>query len=138
MYKNLYGLSCIENQVLAILRQRGEPIEYLYSDAYVPLKILYTRFVKEGASPYYFDQVERIQDVLKTMRIISLEKKHVTCIRQLSDDIRSGVIILIRVKPDFNRAVLFSRGSRNDHFVRVKASGDGFLVCKTLYHFAPT
>jgi len=30
MFENIYGLSCVENQVLAILRQRGEEIAYAY------------------------------------------------------------------------------------------------------------
>ena len=41
MFEGLYGLSCVENQVLAFLRQQEVDVAPLYYNSAVPLKELF-------------------------------------------------------------------------------------------------
>lgn len=131
MYENVFGLSCVENQVLAILRQHNERIEYGYYDSAVPLRDLYTDLVEKGIKQEYFSRIERIQNVLKKLDIIEFVK--IETVR--FDDVKQAVYlckeneyILIRVTPHFSKTNLMARGFRPDHFVHVRMSGNGFKV----------
>ena len=73
MFENLYGLSCIENQTLAILRERGIDIRPLYRDCAMPVKELFFFLVYHGNKQEYFDRITRVQDLAREIGIISME-----------------------------------------------------------------
>ena len=73
MFENLYGLSCIENQTLAILREHGMDIRPLYRDCAMPVKELFFFLIYHGNKQEYFDRITRVQDLARELGIISME-----------------------------------------------------------------
>ena len=135
MFENIYGLSCVENQVLAILRDWGMDITPLYYDCAMPLKELFFYMVLKGDKQEYFDRVQRIQDVLKTMGIIRLERvrqEDMVRLRYAIRHCRERQRVLVRVNSSFTREILHARGLREDHFVQVRPDLNGFIVYNDL------
>ena len=73
MFENLYGLSCVENQTLAILTERSIDVRPLYRDSAMPMKELFFFLVYHGNKQEYFDRITRVQDLARELGIISLE-----------------------------------------------------------------
>ena len=88
MFEGLYGLSCVENQVLAFLRQQEVDVAPLYYNSAVPLKELFFFMVIQGMSPVRFDRVGRIQDDLRAIRTL-LVNSGVTRIKTASRSVCS-------------------------------------------------
>lgn len=131
MYEKIFGLSCVENHILAILGQRNEKIEYAYYDCAVPFKDLYTDLVLKGIKQEYFSLLDRIQEVLKKLGIIELVKirsPRFDEIKQVICRCEENEYILMRVTPDFTKTKLLARGFRPDHFVYVRSNGNDFKV----------
>ena len=129
MFENIYGLSCVENQVLAILKERGMDITDLYNDSAMPMKDLFFYLVQKGEKQENFAGLPRIQDVLKNIGLISLKLRKQENIENVRSAIRRGKendYFLIRVTPEFTKSVLRARGFRADHYVLVKKASAGF------------
>ncbi len=127
-------MSCVENQVLAILREQRNDIRPLYHNSAIPLRELMDRMLIQGEKPYRFYRVPRIQDELKAMgRIeIALHKEANTDavrehIRRCGNG-KEGRYVLVRVTPEFTKTVLHARGFREDHYVRAVPAGRDFLL----------
>ncbi len=130
MFEGLYGLSCVENQVLAFLRQQGIEVAPLYYNSAVPLKELFFFMVIQGMRPAYFDRVKRIQDDLKERGVLAFEKRE----QELSawlDELEGQAkqeAVLILVSPEFTKNVLMARGFRDDHYVRLSCTEGNWTV----------
>ena len=129
MFENLYGLSCIENQVLAILREHGTDIRPLYRDCAMPMKELFFFLIYHGNKQEYFDRITRVQDLAKEIGIISMkldtdDEKALAAIRNTHEN----EYILIRVSEEFTKEKLHARGLRSDHYVRASAAGSGIEI----------
>ncbi len=131
MFENIYGLSCVENQVLAILRERGNEIAHLYHNSAIPLKELFFFIVIKGDKPEYFYRIPRIQQVLGELGVMELtfqKDKPIQAVRNKIRRCRDNEYILLRVTPEFTRTALHARGLRNDHYVRAVPCGEDFIV----------
>lgn len=130
MFEGIYGMSCVENQVLAILRERRNDIRPLYHNSAVPLRELFFSLVVRGEKPYRFYLVPRIQEELKTLGLISLTLQKSQSADTLREQVRHGRkdAVLVRVTPECTKSVLHARGFREDHYVRAASCGDGFLL----------
>ena len=130
MFEGIYGMSCVENQVLAVLRERGADIRPLYHNSAVPLRELSFSLVVRGEKPYRFYRVPRIQEELKALGVISLTLRRGQDADTLRGQIRHGGAdaVLVRVTPECTKSVLHARGLREDHYVRAVSSADGFLL----------
>ncbi len=123
----VYGLSCVENQLLFFLRERGWDIARLYANAAIPLQELFTLFVRRGERYERFERIPRIQTLLKEEGLLSLTR-HTADSRRAADEARAAGpdrAVLVMVTPDFARRALHARGLRDDHYVRLTAEGDG-------------
>lgn len=116
MYKNIYGLTCIENHVLALLKKSGEEEQYFYFNSFVNTLELYTDIVTKQQSFYHYQGIEKIQNFCKIKGLISLQK-YINNTLQIPD---GSSTIFIRVTDDFNKNTLHSRAFRQDHFVIVQ------------------
>lgn len=135
MYEGIYGMSCVENQVLALLRRRGEDIRRLYGGGAMPLKELFFHMVVQGQRPEFFDGVPRIQDQLKERGILVMERRRSEDPRPAREAVRRAGpdgAVLLRVTPAFTRQTLRARGFRQDHFVLAEPRGDRFLLFNDL------
>ncbi|MCI8388389.1 MAG: hypothetical protein HFE63_08015 [Clostridiales bacterium] len=131
MYSNVYGFSCIENQVLAILSQRKQKIELTYYDCAIPVHELYPIMVVDGIKPEYFNYIPRVQDILRELGVISftmIDPASVDDLIKSTQLCKENEYILIRVKPDFTTKILHARGFRSDHYVLLKSSESGFDI----------
>lgn len=121
MFEGLYGLSCVENQVLAFLRQQGIEVAPLYYNSTVPLKELFFFMVIQGMRPAYFDRVKRIQDDLKERGVLAFEKRKqalTVWLEALKEQTKTEAVLIL-VSPEFTKHVLMARGFRDDHYVRL-------------------
>lgn len=131
MYKNLYGLSCVENQVLAILRSRDIPISYLYHNSAIPAQKLFECIVIHGEKPTYFTGLPRIQDTLKKMGVISLSltrSENFQCVIDRCKSCQSNQFVLVQTTPAYTKKILCARGLRIDHFVWLKQVNGTFVL----------
>lgn len=130
MFENIYGLSCVENQVLAQLKLYGMDISKLYGATFTSFEELFFHMVMKDEKPEHFCIAPRIQDVLKRLGVISLELKKTELFNSHFSDTNK---LLVRVKPDFVKQKLFARGFRIDHYVLVEKDNDKY----TLYNDIP-
>ncbi len=130
MFEGLYGLSCVENQVLAFLRQQEVDVAPLYYNSAVPLKELFFFMVIQGMSPVRFDRVGRIQDDLRARGMLAFEKREQELsawLETLSEQTEREAVLIL-VTPEFTKSVLMARGFRDDHYVRLLPEGEGWAV----------
>ena len=128
MFEGLYGLSCVENQVLAFLRQQEVDVAPLYYNSAVPLKELICFMVIQGMSPVRFDRVGRIQDDLRARGMLAFEKREQELsawLETLSEQTEREAVLIL-VTPEFTKSVLMARGFRDDHYVRLLPEGEGW------------
>lgn len=130
MYENLYGMSCLENQVLAVLNGRMEPLSNLYHDSAISAGVLFDLMVVQGQQPEYFTGVARIQDILKDLGIIELklQKQPLQMMEKAYASCNKNQYILPAIKPAFTRNRLYARGLRGDHYALLtKINGKYYL-----------
>ena len=131
MFEEVYGLSCVENQLLALLREEGNDIRPLYHNAAVPLEKLVGFFMREGGKPYRFYEVPRIQDELTELGVLHVRLIRMADRERLWEGLRhrrEKQWILARVLPSFTTSVLRARGLREDHYVRVEMRDNALLL----------
>lgn len=134
MYENVYGFSCVENQVLAQLKSSGMDISALYRVLDIDFESLFYEMMVKGTKPEYFSLIPKIQDVLKNAGVISLERKEAAGIDEIIMTLNEGIFkVFIKINPDFVRKRLYARGLREDHYVYIEKTGDNF----TLYNDLP-
>jgi len=131
MFDGIHGLSCVENHVLAIMREQGHKIVPLYHDAAVPMRKLFDNLIKCGERQEYFNSIARVQDILKNLGIINFTLNH----NPSGENVRSilhrhdcDAYILVRCTPLFAKQSLHARGWRNDHYVRARVVGEGIEI----------
>ena len=131
MFENIHGLSCIENQVLAILRERGEPVEYTYNNSAVPLSELYARLVTEGIKQEYFNAIPRVQDALKELGVISLElnkDENKTRLKSALQSCQENEYILMMTNPNYEASGTSITRFRRDHYVRMQIQQKKYIL----------
>lgn len=127
MFERIYGISCVENHVLAQLNQCGMDVSMLYYDSAITLHALYRSLVEDDVRPEYFDLLPRSQDTLKELGVIHLElirdsdAEHVW---HRAYTLTDNDHMLLRTAPDFVQRTLLARGFRPDHYVLAGRSGE--------------
>lgn len=129
MHPKVFGLSCIENQILSLLYDNNQPIECLYFDCAIPLCDLFNYLVVNNVPFYEFNLITRIQDVLKMLGIIEM-KLHQVTFAQMKRLLSScnKIHFLIRVNKNFVINRLHKRNFREDHFVKVERSENLYKI----------
>ena len=131
MFCGLHGFTCVENQTLAFLRERGMDIRPLYRDAAAPLGALHDAFVRRGERPEAFCPATRVQDLAKARGIISLALSMEPDAGPAWGAAMDGdcdVAILVRVKPEFTKSALHARGLREDHYVLARSANKRLML----------
>lgn len=129
MFENIYGMSCVENHVLAQLKLRGENIASLYGKSYIDISSLFYRIINNGEKPEYFNAFPRIQDVLKQTGAITLNLIPIcSLLNDINKNENDTVKFLVKAEPDFVKDKLHARGFRSDHYVLTKKTNRGFIL----------
>lgn len=133
IYREVCGLSCIENHVLALLKANRFPIERLYGNSCLSMSRLWQAFLIERVPYAAFQGVERIQDELKRAGAIHLERRQEAQILPVLQITRENQAVLARVTHSYAKTQLRTKGWREDHYVLLSsASGQ-----TTLYNDIP-
>lgn len=108
MFENIYGITCVENQVLYKLRFNGENIDRLYGFGFIPVNELFDDLIIKGKRPERLDSVKKIHDILKNRSVISL------ILKSGAPDLEKTALVMM--KPEYVKRVLRARGLRDDHY----------------------
>lgn len=131
MYTDIYGLSCVENHILAIMNEQKQNIALTYFDCALPFEELFFHISTKHITQAYFNFLPRIQDILKNNCIISLERYESDTTDMLIHDIEScdcSEAILMKVTPEYTKTTLHARGLRPDHYVYINNTLDLFTI----------
>lgn len=122
LYDGTLGLSCVENQILALLLEQGQDIVPLYYDSAVPIKILCNDLLTGGQRAERYHGVDRVQTTLQRLGIVKMERS-ATPFEELSTQM-DRMETLLKVSSAFTFHTLHARGFREDHFVLVRREAD--------------
>lgn len=127
---SVYGMSCVENQTLFLLRTCGWDISRLYSHCAIPLRELFYLFVRCGLRYERFERIPRIHQQLREEGLLSITKREDGAKETAAAARGAGwnQAVLMMVDTVFARCVLHARGLRDDHYVRLLPDGDGFRL----------
>lgn len=128
-FRQVLGLSCVENQVLLYLLHQGMDIRHTYEDSLPSLSAILENMLIRGKSYTEADVVPRIQQRLRERGLLSLSMKREevgSLLHQLSHCEEN--LVLMQVTSDFAVKDLLARGWRDDHFVRLFREGEGALL----------
>ena len=126
----IYGLSCIENQVLKIMDNEKIDISPIYANSGIPLKTLCKYFIENKKSYENFEEIPRIQDTLKKMGLISLKlmQSDSNKLKSIITNTGNKEYVFAKIAPEYVKNNLFARGWRNDHFVLILKKDDGYKL----------
>lgn len=126
----VYGLSCVENQILRLLDGRDWDITRLYANSAIPMKELFYRMVRQGERFERFECIPRIQTLLREEGLLSVTMYTSGAAEALAAARRVGKndAVLAMVRPVFARNILGARGLRDDHYVRALPEGEGLRL----------
>ena len=131
MFERVYGMSCVENQVLALLQKRGMDISMLYYDCAIPISALFGSLVECGIRQEYFHQLPKSQDILKELGVIRLDLTKEPNAGQVLTRIEQNdgnAFVLARITPEFVQKSLWAKGLRPDHYVLVQRAGSQIIL----------
>lgn len=101
-FENVHGITCVENQFLAILKHINEPYALLFMNSYIAISEIFDEFILNNAKYAYFSKLDRVQKTAKDIGLAKLslvELKYDEMITSLYASIEGGVPLLIQVDP---------------------------------------
>ncbi len=113
LLNGLYGISCIENYVLYILRREGFSYQYLYFQSGLSFGEIADEFVHRNARFAYFYRIKRLQNIAAENGLIHM----------MSDswvdfsDLCNHDFVCVMVKPEYIKKKYHVDLWRDDHFI---------------------
>lgn len=124
-YKNVLGLSCIENHILAIMNANKISNSIVFENSFVDLEQIGNYFLAQKANFAEFCKIPRIQNDLKDSGAISMRLGFSDVWEILSGvEENSDRFLLASIIPEQANKLLYTRGWRSDHYVLVKKAGE--------------
>lgn len=130
-FKDLHGLSCVENYFLYLLYLRNEPYIWLYSESFVPFKRVYKDFIENSARYESYGSVTRLHDSAKGRGLIKLDyvkDNNLTEMKPQLDSLRPNEYMLIKISPEFIKNKFNSVKWRDDHFALLLKERDSITL----------
>ena len=115
LFQDIFGLSCVENLVLYILRQSGKPFRYLYYDSFLTLFELERGFICKKDTFVDFKSIRKIQDIALDEGWIDMSFDDSFLWRESL--VFDGEIRLIMVTPQFMLDKFQINAWRTDHYI---------------------
>lgn len=117
-----YGLSCIENYIVYLLKDCDPDWEYIFYKSYLSFAEIFDEFYSGQKQYSYFDRIPRIQQVGR-----ELEKIDIRMIRNVpvEDLLEQWSVAAIRVTPEYIAEKYQIKLWRDDHFILLKQQEDG-------------
>lgn len=121
---NGYGLSCIENYVIAILKKYISNWETIFFKSFMLFEDILRDFAVYKEKYAYFSGVERIQDVCSELGLIQRKYESNISMEDIQDDLD---FVFVRVNEKFIRDNYKSKLWREDHFIYVRKVAEGWF-----------
>ena len=121
---NGYGLSCIENYVIAILKKYISNWETIFFKSFILFEDILRDFAVYKEKYAYFSGVERIQDVCSELGLIQINYESNISMEEIQDDLDFA---FVRVNEKFIRDNYKTKLWREDHFIYVKKMAEGWF-----------
>jgi hypothetical protein len=119
---NILGLSCIENYILGILRQKGIDVTRLYCRSFVSAEKLYDDVFNKDLTYENYTEIPRIHSIAKKLGVIDLQTVNTDDTFNLNDFLKSLKVneyIMIKVSREFMMNKFKAKTWRNDHYMLV-------------------
>lgn len=129
-YKNIYGITCVENHISAILKYLKLPLQATYINSYIDLLVTVEEFIKNKTPYAYFDKLDRLQKTACRLGIAELTSYLVSydkLVENLMLSISEGYPLLVQVDPGKLPNDSEILPWRNDHFISLYGIEDGFI-----------
>jgi hypothetical protein len=120
-----YGLSCIENYVMLLLKEYREDWEYIFYKSYISFDEIFKEFYIKKKQYSYFDKISRLQKVgneLKMCDIRGIRTEHIQDVFQQSS------IAAICVTPEYIAEKYKTKLWRDDHFILLQNQENGLYA----------
>lgn len=114
VFNELYGLSCVENLLLFILKSYQYSYNYLFYNSFLSFNVVANAFIKENAKYTDFIKIPRIQDTAIDIGILEMSLSN-----SLKFDDAASVKTLITVKPEYIKNKYNVELWRNDHYILI-------------------
>lgn len=108
-----YGISCVENLLLYILKSNNIAYQYLFFDSFISIYDIIYDFLYKGNSFENFTPIKRIQDLAEQEQIIGIELLNTSSIPAELDN----KYCCVMVQPDFIWDNYKTKLLRDDHYV---------------------
>ena len=121
-FKDIYGLSCVENLILYILKQEGMMCECLYCESFYSISEIEHYFLKNQATHANFYLPKRIQNIAQErgwVRIRLIDSEEFI-------DVRDNEYCCILTKPEFTVDKFGVKLMREDHYLLLTNMGEQY------------
>ena len=124
-FRTVWGLSCVENQVMLYLRQLNFDYRFVFEDSLLSLSEMEDRIFCQKKRYVDPGMVPRLQDQLRKRGILELNKhcEGLDALLEWAHEDDNKGICLMQITPDFSLNILHARGWRGDHFIRLQNNG---------------
>lgn len=121
---NLYGLSCIENFLLYVLKKESYSYRYLFFESMLSFRNVVDAFVNENLTYAYFNKVERLQNIASAYDLIVMLSKPI--IEKTLFEHHDYICMM--VKPTYIQSKYKVELWRDDHYILLlKVEDDKFF-----------
>lgn len=132
LFENIFGISCVENHYLSLIKFLDLPLEPIFYKSYIPITDTIHDFLNNKFTYLQYYELKRVFVTGKEigiMEICSINSSFDNFINILEDNIAKGLPLLAMV--DHNK--LPKQGNvmpwRDDHFVSVIGYSEDSIIC---------
>lgn len=109
---NVFGLSCIENYLLYIMKSSNYEYKHLFHESFISFGELAKAFFEENVKYAYFDKIRRLQSVACEYELIKL---HITA--GFRKEVLKYDFCCVQVTSDYVKKQYGKEAWRDDHYI---------------------
>ena len=121
----IYGMSCIENYFLYVLKANRYPFQYLYYNSFLSFGEIVCAFVNKEMRYEYFDKIPRLQNVALNNSLIQM---NVYKQKEFSSLLFDCDYNFVQIKSDYVNKKYNKQFWRNDHYILLAPSNETNFV----------
>ena len=121
IFDNLFGLSCVENLLLYILKANCISYQALYYDSFITISDIEAAFIDKNESYSSFEELVRVQDIALAEGIIKIHQFDGNTLPEIDN----STYCCAMVSPEFVADKLKSKLWRKDHYILLSPADNG-------------
>ena len=110
---DLYGLSCVENFLLYILKMERYSYKFLFYKSFLSFSAIVNAFYIDKVEYAYFNKISRIQDLARKNKVINMRENFILDL----DFFDRYDYICVMVKPEYIKSKYNTEMWRDDHYI---------------------